>query len=355
MAAQDLRVGVLGTSNAVAKDGWAAALAAQPGVSIVGNASLGSSHATMLPYRLPSLDAVDMDVLILDICVNEQRAANKNLYDLSQSSQILDYVLGWCSSRKVIPVVLILPVKENQIGARATTVRQHWISVAKKAGIPYFDGYAFATDLSFYARKSIASLFKDDHHLSGEVQQIMAKKLTERLKAFLSIARMSRRFKFVHPFRYVSTGGDVERRTSLLAERFLRLSEGDALVVNCGRGSIVGAVVNMAQTNASLCFKGKTRLLKRLDSAYFDPARPIWLVAWSLLSPVKSRGGTVLVKQTASSACSMFEDNDHTRNGALPSPDFPPIVEIAGFVVRDPKRLMTVVSTRGSEIDLLRL
>jgi hypothetical protein len=321
------------------------------GLTVVANASLGSSHATMIPYRLPALENVQADVLILDVCVNEQRAASRNLYDLNQSTQYLNFLLAWCQKRDMMPVVLLLPIKGTRHLQNGPTVNDHWRYICRHAQIPYFDGDAFVANATAQSGQPSRTMFKDRHHLDMQASTLLAKMLSERLTAFHAAARRRIRFGLAHTFRYVPLDGDTHRATSLVSERFRRLEPGDEVTVDCGAGDVVGAVLNMAQTNASIQLNGRTSSVKRLDSPYFNPDRELWLVAWSMLKPVATKRGKIAIRPMASSRDPAFEDNDHS-NGKLPSPEHQPVVELAGLVIRERARIRRLFSTRGAELDL---
>jgi len=308
----------------------------------------------MIPYRLPALGDKKIDVLILDVCVNEQRAVSRNLYDLNQSTQYLAFLSAWCRARKIMPVILILPVRLAGNSASKASVRDHWRRICTAAGVPYFDGYAFAGKARAALGLPTRSLFKDDYHFTPEASVLLARMLARRLSLFRAKARMKLKFGLVHDFRYVTVAGDVERATSLVRERFRRLELGDEITVDCGAGQVIGVVLNMAQTNGSIQMRGRETAIKRLDSRYFNPDRGMWLVAWSILKPISAKAGRISIRTLASRLDAAFEDNDHTK-GKLPSEDTPPVVELAGLVIRGRRSLKRLYCVSGVDLDLMAI
>lgn len=106
-----IRAAILGTSNAL-NGGYPEALK-RANIEVVANASIGSSHSCLIPYRLADIENIDIDVLILDFHVNDQRALNGGFDFQPMTSHILDFVKNWVSRKKIIPIMLILPKKVN--------------------------------------------------------------------------------------------------------------------------------------------------------------------------------------------------------------------------------------------------
>lgn len=346
------RIGVIGTSGSLMVDGWCDRLAqTAPGYEVVGNASLGSSHPAMLPYRLPLLNDVGMDVLVIDLCVNEQRALNRNLHDDGQTTQLFDWLRAWCATRGVLPVVLILP-HLGEADVAASAIRDAWVARCRAAGLPWLDVYRLIRNASFYSRLRPRNFFLNPSHLNQRGSDLVTDALSLTLSRFLSDATLDAASAPVHPFRFVHAGGAIERRSTLLSERLLRLECGDAAVVEVGSGTVTGIVHDMNRSSAALLMAGQQTVVKRLDSPFFGSGDKMWLVAWSVLNAVGDDNGAIALSVQPAHPMAGQEDNDHSRPLEPPQTDSP-AVEIAGLILRDAARPARIATCRGGQPDLL--
>jgi hypothetical protein len=358
--ARKLRVAILGTSNSIMRDGYIAGLGKKRGIEIVANASLGSSHAPMLAYRLPDLERVAFDIVILDLCINEQHAAYRNLENLPLTTDVFGYFLDWCGRKRVMPAILILP-DQSCFGyptshPRANEVHNHYVNLCKKHRIPYFDGRRFVMSLAKSRGGAPAGLFKDANHLAPVAAQLLGKRLGKRLRLLETKPPARRTLVRSHAYVYVPVpaANTLERKTSIATVRFARMDVNSRLPIPCPpRCHVVAVALNMSQTNAALKISGNGQLFKRLDNAYFDPSRSMWFVIWSLLNPVAAGTGGIHLSVVPSSLTTDQEDNDHSRPGLLPPPDREPVAEVSGIVVRTPKRWRLRYGMKYKTIDLL--
>lgn len=342
------------------RDGYVTGLGQKRRIEVVANVSLGSSHAPMLAYRLPDLDHVEFDIIVLDLCINEQHAIYRNLYDLGLTTGVFNYFLDWCARKRVTPVVLILPDQlcfgHPSPHPRANEVHDHYVRMCIKHHIPYFDGRRFVKTLAKSCGTGPASLFKDPNHLATETAQRLGKRLGNRLKSLESTpgARWSLARSNSYIYVPVPPQNTLERKTSIATVSFARMDLNTKLTIACPpRCHVVAVALNMSQTNAALKISGGDELTKRFDNAYHDPSRSMWLVIWSLLRPVHTGSGGVRLSVTASSLTSHQEDNDHSRLNKLPPPDQDPVVEVSGIIVRTPLRWRIRSRMRHRVINLL--
>ena len=347
------RVGIIGTSGSLMTEGWSAAFAAAGGGEIVGNASLGSSHAVMLPYRLPLLEAAGMDVLIVDLCVNEQRALNRNLHDVARTAELFHWLRGWCAERGVLPVVLVLP-HLTEAGTRASAVRDHWAGLCRAAGLPFLDGYRLIRHACLYAHQAPRHFMADQNHLSVRGARLVGEILAQTLGRFLQLAQIGTESAPAHDFRHHGLKGPMTRKTQLVTERLHRLDATSSLRVETGPGDLVGLVLNMGASTGALLIAGAESRVKRLDSPHARPEAGLLLVCWSLLDPVADDAGRFLLSVQPPALLAGQEENDHAR------PDHPPDaadpqVELAGLILRGPVREQRLVTSEGAEPDLLSL
>jgi hypothetical protein len=104
-----INIAIVGTSNSLMCTGYVCGLQSVPGIIISDNVSIGSSEAVMAPFRLTDNVLSGADVVIFDLAVNEQRAINRGIYDVSAAAEIIRFVVARCVSAGVRPVVLLMP------------------------------------------------------------------------------------------------------------------------------------------------------------------------------------------------------------------------------------------------------
>jgi hypothetical protein len=355
-----IKVGILGTSNSVMKDGYTVSLQNNPDIVIRKNASIGSSHAALIPYTFSKHDFNDCDVVVLDILANEQYALWLHDYDISLSLQIFDYFLTVCAVSHVLPVILLVP---ERIGYRSPKdpkfqqIRRRYIEVCNKRGIPYFDGDAYIKNV--YTKTHFSKLFQDDVHIMPLYAQEVGSILAKSIATIYSSHKIINEELNIYDFKYINViGGNteskniVERKTSIVECKFLKLSAGETCDVNVGEYEIVGIAFNMAQTNGILEFKGGDLNYKMLSNAYFDPNRSLWLVIWSLLKPIKSNiDGKVRLKCLERADILNMELHDHGKIKEEYS-DEPVRIEIQGLIVRSKEMHKAIGMRVGINLDM---
>ncbi len=357
--AEPIRVAVLGTSNSVMGNGYVSALSSEL-VTIVANISLGSSHATMVPYRLTKLQA-DCDVMILDLSVSEQWALDAELYNMTLSVEVFEYFIGWCAAHDVVPIVLVMPTHHGLTDGGVSQIAMHYRQLCTQRAIPFFDGFAMVKRLAKAWQRTPISLCRlDKYHLSGFAAQVLGAKLSEQIMTTFSRSEVERLETEYHTFEYVALetsppGAEcAERHTSIATERFLRLVPGMPIrLVLPKSAAVVGIVFNMSQSNAALRLAGEKTITKRMDSRYFNPAHPLWVVTWSLVSPVATSRDGLEIACVPIDLQEALEPNDCSTGGPISYVEHGPVVELAGLIVRLPKRKGPSMRIRGITLDLV--
>lgn len=344
---QSINVAILGTSNSI-MNGYKDALVAL-GCNVVKNVSVGSSHSSVIPYRLKELDDVNFDYLIIDIFVNEYRA-NAWGYDFGcLTEEIFQYLLSWCCTKKVIPIILIMPTDMTDDHSGFLNKYLLW---CKNNNIPYFNGFDFIKNLSYVWQRDYRTFFQDYAHLSSFGAKILGYALSNILK-HISIKRSNGEIileQIIHQikqFSYISlldSLGDtsfpvVERKSSVLLERFLSFVDGDKIKLNLGsNSSMVGIVLNMAKCNSYLSVTYDNHILiKHLDTYYFSEksGKDLWLSAWNFHHKINAVKGELLIEILGKSRDdhSIFEYNDNQDYMSNNLIDYDIVAEIAGFIV----------------------
>jgi hypothetical protein len=355
-----IKVGILGTSNSLMGDGYTIGLRSNSNIIIQINASIGSSQAVLIPYILSQYDFKDCDVIILDVLVNEQRILWGYDYDISLSSQIFDYFLSVCVSSNVLPIIFFMPETygyDFPKHPKFQQMREHYIKLCNERSIPYFDGYA-CTENS-WTKECFSALFKDPAHINSMYAQNIGSTLAKAIVIIHSSHKIINEDIDVYDFKYIDIANNcqniIERKTSIVESKFLKLSEDEICDVNIGDYEIVGIALNMAQSNGVLEFAGESINYKMLSNVHFDPNRSLWFVVWSLLSPIKpDANGNIKLRCLDTSDLSNVELHDHGKVDMEKYANEPVRLEIQGFVLRSKNKHHAVGMRVGINLDMER-
>ncbi|MHC9236417.1 hypothetical protein ACX9MO_12325 [Pseudooceanicola sp. 502str34] len=326
-----MKLKILGTSNGIIAGGYADALKGIDGVDVVQNLSIGSSHPTVIPFALLEDDPkADCDAFVLDMCVNEQRADAKGLFNVGISEPMLTHFRDHCARSGAAPVVLLLP-NLNPEGELNRGSVDRWREICAKMGVDYIDVAALAAN-----HGPAKDLWRDGNHPTVEFSALIAEEIISACRALDAVPSPSSTASPIHVIN-CDVGEKIERSTSLTTKAFSRLMEDETVQIALGDGSdfeVLGVSLNMAQTHAALEFRGSNKIVQRFDNGFFDVKRPLWFVSWGLVSPVRSANGSVSVRVIRPRNSKSQLKNDHIK-GSLPvTDDLRVVMEIGGFVVR---------------------
>ena len=282
-----------------------------------------------------------MDVLILDICVNEEQALFSHDYNMTISAEIFDFALAKCAEFKVLPIVLLMPSNFG-INELSHAMRKQYIRLCELRGVPYFDVYTILNYTGDYGH-----LFQDPSHIKPRYAQIVGAKLAEVLLYIVDKVSVSYYIAKIYKFSHIDLiknsktfVNTCSRKTSLLENKFACLVNNDEVEVSIPNNVlVVGILFNMSQSNAVLeIVSGEHVNRKMLGSVYFDPNIALRLVIWNLFKPVNVKNGVVKFK------CLSYADlknsigielHGHGKYNEDRYADEYPRLEIAGFSIRD--------------------
>lgn len=312
-----LKIAVLGTSNSRKKYGYTSVL--NEAFLTVDNISIGSSHPVICAESLERLDGNKYDFLLIDFNVNEQRAYNANLYDFEKAKEAYKFILSWCHSFNVTPIVLIFPhldcFKENntsQVG------RKKILRLCQKYNLPFVDGYEFVTGEGQKHNRQISDMFEDSAHLSNFSAQKLGGVVKNGIQNVM-FALLRRQIScdyvtesgFLLSCHEIRSSKIVERRTSAITLDYAHPELGEVLNFRiASRTALWGVSLNMAKTNCALKVFNESRdYCKRLDNVMFDPERDVWHACWQLIeSPEFDNDVNLLIEPVSNKA----ELNDHS-------------------------------------------
>jgi hypothetical protein len=254
-----MRVVVIGTSNAILKDGYFYGLSDHRSVAAASNFSIGASTSVSLPMWMKRADFSDFDFVILDFALNEEVWARAGA---TTPRQIEDCVLGFIGSLGAdgpTPVIAVLPSLTAH--GDAMPIRDLYRRIAEDFGYPLFDGYEFLASLGHRLAIEPDGAFMDADHMLRHVGYAFGRTIAGALSA-LRPARQRMapaavdmgRYRYVEAREFALAEAEiVPRRTSLLAAEAVRLrGESVMSVALDAEAEVVGIGLNLAQSNARL-------------------------------------------------------------------------------------------------------
>ena len=367
MVNKPLSIAILGTSNSI-MNGYKEALQLS-NCQIVKNVSVGSSHSSVIPYRLNQLNDIEADYLIVDIFVNEHRAYSLG-YDFDNlTEEILQYLLSWCQTKKIIPILLIMPTNFTEDRKLLT----RYLNWCEENHILYLNGFELINKLSKIWHRHYYSFFQDSAHLTPFIARTLGIVLNNCLinqSLIFSSPKIHLQYKNLHinDFHYIPLLDKinvenyqiqiVERKTSMVSENFIVLKENNKITLSFDKDyDIVGLTLNMAKSNACISIKsGKNILFKHLDNDYYDPNKDLWLVAWNFEKHIEVHQKQVTIECLGgiNKESIVYEYNDHRNQSNSNLQKYEISIEIAGLIVRDKcSSQKSLIKVTGNELDLL--
>ena len=340
-----MKVAIIGTSSSVSKEGYATAMSKLDGIDVVVNASMGASHSALIPFMIGKLDGHQPDILIIDVCLNEQRGMILEKYNTALIEDLVLFTLAECAKRGIIPVYLISP-EDAPSRPEADVIREIYLSSCRRHGVPYFDGNAFIFDYMADTGAPIADLFIDWAHTKEEVSHHLAVSMRDAMAKMLESARTARRWNMVrnHISSLVKADDLIKRSSHLLSCDVLRITKNDVRTIRIPPFSeVIAIVLNAGETSATL-HMGK--VAKRFDNVLYRTA-PFRMVTWIMLKPFISLSGNLKLWITPSAETLDAETNDHIDTAFDVTGLDDHVVEISAFIVRRralPRRTITVTN-----------
>lgn len=338
-----VKLAIVGTSNSVLRIGYVSGLARTDGIDIIANMSIGSSHSILAPMAIRDEVLDEADFVIFDFTVNEQRALNRQMYNLDTMREMFFYLLAKCQRHSVVPVFLFMPMRLHEDGY---TVMAEYMALCERYGVFYVDPSPLVRSEAARLEKTWHDVFSDFHHLIPEVAENVGCYLGEALKTIdLSKGPTNRvsspDFTFAPAPPFADGLSVIDRATALIRCSLVRMVPGESMTVSVdGDASVVGIALNMSRTNANLRLEGRTRMIKRLAHPNYDVKAGLRAVVWQLMTPLQTADGGVLLTCEADRNDDSIESNDHyARHIHHARPE----LEIAGLILRS--------ATRSTELD----
>jgi hypothetical protein len=303
------RVCVMGTSNAIFRDGYVQALRSHHAVSRFENYSLGGSSSNAFGFWKERINFSEFDFVILDYCVNDTTLFHSGIQNAHNIASALTDALITLLVQKVTPLILMLPLlwQENPI------VPNIYRQIASKYGVEIFDGLEKVAGICSRQGCDRNSLFEDPYHLKRDISSLFACELLESAIGSASTRIQTRQIYVPHDkhlfLSSLQVFGDQfrykERKTSLITAELadLRLGQVGDIHLNSDE-TLVGIVVDLANSKGVL-------------------------TVWPLPEPVTAHNGIVRIN--------ILEDRNHDAglqhklSEALDQ--IPVMVALCGFMV----------------------
>jgi len=353
---------ILGTSNSILR-GYVNGLESLE-FNVIKNVSIGSSHSSIIPYRIKELEGLDFEYLIIDIFVNENNAFNKGFEFKSDdqsytTSHILAYLKYWCSVNNVIPIILIMPSNyaNNEYFLNET------IKWCIDCDLFYFNGFSFLERFCDLYGRPLVTTFNDPPHITmlmARVLGIVLNKALSDLDCVVIVDEPKDKIKIpFNDYNYLPLNKCkspiITRKTSVVEEDFLILKKDEDLTIQLSKNLyITGLVINMAQTNCILeIYSNGQTYYKRLDNSYYN-RRDLALVVWNFNNIIN------LSTENFKLSCRDFEDKNILKlaedNDQRPNlfKDNPINLEISGLVVKSSIKHESEHIKISRKLDLMR-
>lgn len=375
MESSPVRASVIGGSNSVMRYGWTKGLQSG-GVTLVENASLGSSSNAILGTRLPDLTDKSVDVLILNSTVNEYFPIRDRVYDMDLSRQYVRHIQAWCAQNDVLPVFLIYP--QRRVLDDIAAGREHFdqesycIEMCEDLQIPYINVFHLARELSAGWNRPLPSMYKDDAHLNHPAAQALGASVGARVWNFWRTNRASLTKKInakhlTHDFEKIVVAESVtaknnvdnafevrRMKTSIVDQNMVTITGGHTLSVEVPDGwEVVGYTMNARRCNSSIKISGKNTLVRRADFAGYKGKDGFpFVCARSLTQPVSPLDGVVKFSCVEPE---LWHEHDEITNLKLGNTKTDAMeIELSEVIIRQKARTRPYLRIADLDLDLTK-
>lgn len=324
-----MRVCVIGTSNAIYKDGYCGAIADDPRVSHFRKYCIGASPSIIIPYFAGRIDFADFDFVVFDTAINDSNYFKYGSIRKDQIRQFVEFGVNEAARAGCRPALLVMPSLKRF--AKPTMARIIYTRIAAENDAALLDGFTFAEDLAAASGVELGSLFLDDFHLRKDIARqvgtLLVDQMAGRLHKAPSKQEPGSRF---YSIRLADHFPWLERSTSLASSRLVRLGPTPVQLPVPPGHEVAGIVYNSAKTSGAI--RIGPEVVKSLWTKYFGTPKDLLTIMAPVIakSPVDASGRLTLQLAAAEDAITEASRFEHfAPPSALTS-----VVEVETLIMR---------------------
>lgn len=326
-----MRVLLSGTSNCILEKSIKYSFENDRRVTSFTNASYGASGSVAIGDHLRNIDFSNYDFCVLDYCVNEGVFISQKKSTTELAIGNLSAIIDAASRAGCQPIIMIFPTstRENLRMPFEAEIINRFQSV----GVPVFNFYALAKQLTATGQLKFLDLFADPMHVRNELGQFLGKTAIDYMQSVEGTqtkhrAKISsyhyRPLSFVQ-FQHFNIHGEsrvLQRATKLRSTELMWIAPGSKIEFTAsGPAEIIGLTFNAARSCGTLRASQSDEISSDMrGSVLFSEKRVLTLVSHPFQKPLIFDSGLVSLH---------FESPDELKVGQ-------PIagLEIFGFILR---------------------
>ena len=290
-----MRVCLVGTSNAIYKDGYAAAIQNNPDVTDFTKHSIGASPSVIIPYFLSNIDFKNFDIVIFDTAINDRNYYISKSIRKEQIREFLEWGIQKASAAGCRVGLLLMPTRTAF--QKETISGLIYTKLADETGSLLFDGYKDAKAIAKFIGCPIDILFNDDYHYLKPFAWRLAKDMISALidaDRPLSIDKILPDFYKIH-LSTLPYQTPIMRKTSAIERRFVGLTSDIEISIPLGeKETLVGISFNAANSFGSLKISGTKTHIKSLTTQFTGSGKPLQLIVVPFTTPdISSSDGQI--------------------------------------------------------------
>lgn len=260
---RDLRLAVVGTSNAVLRDGYVPGLEASSRFSVVRRHSVGGSPSALLAVVTEELNPSDYDVCLIDTAINDDVHFNSKCQTLLDAHEQTLSFMRHLATGGCMPFLLCMHELDNF--ARRTPASEMYRALAERFNCGHYDARWFFSSRTERGTLPLAPLFRDKAHPNAETSLSLGRAIGEHIAKLPrpwsppeSCDLLGPSYRLLRPAAIDPPGREVlTRSSSLRSDTFLPLVEGDSLAIELpAHEHLCGFMFNTATSDGVLRLSG---------------------------------------------------------------------------------------------------
>jgi hypothetical protein len=327
---ETMRVCVIGTSNAIFKDGYCGAIASDSRVTKFEKYCIGASPSLIIPYFCEKIDFSLFDFVVFDTAINDANYYKYGSMRKDQIRQFLEFGIHCATKSGCKPVLLVMPSRRSF--SKPTMSRVIYNKVAAENGLPILDGFDFSVEFSKRNNVELGSLFADDFHLEKSVARVIGNLLVDKMENFpkgeMPDVKLKSRFYSVKMADFYSSR---KRSTSIASANLVEATENPMIFEIPSGHEVAGVVYNSSKTSGSL--RIGEGIVKSLWTKYYGNAKDLLMIMAPVVGkdPVGKNGTLAVSLATTEDSVSETSRFEHIRA------DVPETlsVELESLVIRE--------------------